>query len=121
MARKAKNKQSRNSGCRIGGSRWHFAGHVEVVGGYYHRMQEAIWDDEMESGSPVRMKREAHNIMDPNAIAVYTPSYRVGYIEKETAQRLAAFMDLGIVLAGRVLSVCNQPLRATVRLYARKA
>ena len=104
-----------------------FAGHVEVVGGYYHAMWEAKVDGLLEEGKWLMMKREPHNKHDGNAISVWVrPSHmvpqRIGYVAKEKAEFLAPFMDIGVKMALRVLthSQVNQPIRLTARLYIKK-
>ena len=114
MARKLKmvhNKPNRKTAV--------FAGHVLVVGGYYHDMWEAKMDGNLKEGDFMSVQREATNHHDHNAIAVYTADRKtmIGYMAKEDAQRYAPFLDAGVKLALRVFSLQEVPLRVKARLY----
>ena len=103
-----------------------FAGHVEVRGGYYHDMWEAKVDGHLQEGAWLAMRRQPNNAHDANAIAVIVPGTGkgevIGYVQKEKAEYLAPFMDIGVKMALRVLnhSLPDQPLRLTARLYIKK-
>lgn len=121
MKRKKKGRRTLNQAMLTGDVR--FVGHYEVVGGYYHDMWEAKVDGLLQEGAWLRMQREPTNIHDRNAIAVFTKNNkRVGYVAKEKAEYLAAFMDIGVKMAMRVVvhSPANQPLRLTARLYIKR-
>lgn len=46
----------------------------------------------------LQLKREADNVYDKYAVAIYAEEKRVGYIPKENARILAALLDNGIKL-----------------------
>jgi len=96
-----------------------FAGHLEIVGGFYQSMWDAKVDGKLDIGAGVKLVREGHNRFDENAVAAYTADgkTKIGYVAKEEAAKLAAFMDCGCKVYGRILSLTDQPQRATIRLY----
>lgn len=122
MAKKGRKKTHRTLKQAMLAGDVKFAGHVEVRGGYYHDMWEAKVDGLLAEGAWMAMKREPDNLHDKNAISVWTANQRLGYIEKEKAEYLAPFMDIGVKMALRVLnhSGASQPLRLTARLYIKK-
>lgn len=99
-----------------------FAGHVTVVGGFYHRMWDAKVDGKLQEGAWLKLQRDPKNMHDSNAIQVQTGDGHmvIGYIDKDEAQRIAPFMDVGVKVAARVLTHIHNPMRITARLYIKR-
>jgi len=55
--------------------------------------------------SKVSLVREPNNEYDPNAIAVYTDGFQVGFLSGEDAANMAVMMDSGVQFCARVESV----------------
>ena len=60
--------------------------------GMKHRGTEALVGS-LPEGTPLMLVREPTNAYDPNAIQVWCGDQHVGYVRKEQARALAAFMD----------------------------
>lgn len=63
---------------------------------------------------PVTLRREPGNPADPLAVAVWTattgvPSWRVGYLDRGVAARLAPRMDDGLEVSGRLTGWVAEP------------
>ena len=67
-----------------------------------------LWN-ELNSGVEVTLKREPTNKWDKNAIEVIYKGYRLGYLEREVAMRLASQMDHGLIVTGKVMGRHNTP------------
>ena len=74
-----------------------------------------LWN-ELKSGVEVTLRREPTNKWDKNAIEVVYKNYRLGYLEKEVAMRLASQMDRGAkataTIAGRFNTPRDRPVLA---------
>lgn len=116
-----KKRSSKTLGNALSNGRVHFAGHIEVRGGFYHEMWEAKVDGGLKEGAWLRLVREPNNPHDSNAIAVFSKQLMLGHVAKEQASWLHAFLDAGVRCALRVEFIVNQPLRATTRLYVQHA
>lgn len=84
---------------------WAFAGPMKSVGGSYAELWDAKMNGRLIEGAVLRLKREPENLHDKLAIAVYTydGKVRIGYVPREN-HLLAAIMDIGIVVGGRVVN-----------------
>ena len=62
--------------------------------------------ERLESGSPLRLERDARNKYDSNAVAVLTDGGdRIGFIPKEQNRRLAELMDMGVVFSAGISEI----------------
>lgn len=81
---------------------------VEVRGiNYEDRAKVAL---SARVGMPVTLVRDYDNVVDRNAVRVQLGSAVMGYLPRELAQLLAADMDAGLRLAGRIAAVEKGPV-----------
>jgi hypothetical protein len=58
------------------------------------------WDgcialEHLKIGSKLRFVREINNKFDPNAIALYFKSFKLGYIPSRVNEQMSRFIDMG--------------------------
>jgi hypothetical protein len=69
---------------------------AQLAGFQYH--QGAMVWHQLQTGEPIRLKREADNPYDPNAIALYWRNHKLGYIPRRENKTLAGMLDQGLPL-----------------------
>ena len=70
----------------------------------------------IQVGTELEMKREVNNVYDPNAIAVYYKSHKLGYVPKDGNTFLAKVLDSGSRLSLRVRKVLKTKYLPTTGL-----
>lgn len=53
-------------------------------------------------GQPVQLRREADNPADPLAVALWCEGWRIGYLDRQVAARLAPRLDAGLRVEARI-------------------
>ena len=73
-----------------------FEFHTKIVGTtFIPKSQERI--STLENGMTLTLKCEPENKYDPNAVAVYTEDFKLGFIPKETAAKINLDVSDGAV------------------------
>lgn len=58
--------------------------------------------DVLRPGEPVQLRREADNPADPMAVALWRDHWRIGYLDRQVAARLAPRLDAGLRVEARI-------------------
>ena len=102
----------------MGKKAWHFVEDIQVVGGYYHTMAEAMARKEIHRGSVLVLRREPFNVHDPFAIAVDSPQgTMLGYLPRHRAEYYGPYLDLDGKLKLIMVSHNDLPQRINTKLY----
>jgi hypothetical protein len=56
----------------------------------------------LHPGRPVQLRREADNPADPLAVALWCGTWRIGYLDRQVAARLAPRLDAGLRVEARI-------------------